>query len=59
MSEKTSIQDYYYNQRRIAERYGVTDNHAGCYVTHYYSEICTKCKHSGKCYNIHEEEKRG
>ena len=57
MSKDVSTPDYYYLQTRLACKYNIADNHAGCYITHYYCDLCKNCKYSGKCYNIHEEEK--
>lgn len=59
MSQKLSIQDYYYQQKRIAETYDVNDHHAGCYISHYPDEdLCGKCKHANRCVEIHRQEKQ-
>ena len=57
MANKLSIQEYYYQQRRIAETYGVSDNHAGCYVCKYPGHaVCFKCRDAEKCQEILEKE---
>lgn len=59
MSEKMSMPDYYYNQRRIAEKYGIADHHAGCYIYHRAEErVCVKCPYKQKCREILEEEEK-
>ena len=58
MAEKMSIQDYYYQQRRIANAYDISDNQAGCYVTHYPDEqLCGECKYLKSCISIYNEER--
>lgn len=58
MSQKLSIQDYYYQQKRIAETYNVNDHHAGCYISHYPDErVCARCIHVKKCMKIRQQEK--
>ena len=58
MSEKLSIQDYYYQQKRIAETYNISDSHAGCYITHYPNiNLCGMCKKAELCRGIHKQEK--
>ena len=58
MSQKLSIQDYYYQQKRIAETYDVNDHHAGCYVSHYPDErVCGRCAHLKKCLEIWNKER--
>ena len=57
MANKLSIQEYYYQQRRIAETYGVSDNLAGCYVCRYPDEdLCGQCKCLKTCIKIFEQE---
>lgn len=57
MANKLSIQEYYYQQRRIAETYGIHDNHAGCYIAHYPNEdLCGQCKHVKSCMKIRQQE---
>lgn len=57
MSKDISTPDYYYLQTRLACKYDISDNHAGCYITHYHSGVCLKCRRAGECYNIHENER--
>lgn len=57
MANKLSIQEYYYQQRRIADTYGVSDNLAGCYVCRYPNEdLCGQCKYVKNCMKIRQQE---
>ena len=58
MSQKLSIQEYYYQQKRIAETYDVNDHHAGCYISHYPDErVCARCAHLKKCIEIWNKDR--
>ena len=57
MSQKLSIQDYYYQQKRIAETEGISENHAGCFITYYPNlDLCGKCPRCGGCGLIFKHE---
>lgn len=57
MNKEVSIPDYYTNQRRIADRYGVQDHLAGCYIYHFPgSRVCVKCPYVHTCEKIFEQE---
>lgn len=57
MSKDISTPDYYYLQTRVACKYDISDNHAGCYIMHYpQSDICARCKIAQKCKEIFEKE---
>ena len=59
MTNKLSIQDYYYQQRRVADTYDISDSHAGCYITHFpSSKICGRCNHAHKCKEISAKESK-
>lgn len=59
MSKDISIPDYYTNQRRLADTYGIADHHAGCYIYHFPgSQVCVKCPYNKKCTEILEKEKK-
>lgn len=58
MQRNISTPDYYANQRKIADTYGVNDNLAGCHVCHYPdSDLCGRCKKVKICQGIYEQEK--
>lgn len=57
MSKDISTPEYYAEQRRIADTYKVSDNHAGCYITHFpASRVCVRCPHARTCEEICEKE---
>ena len=59
MSKDISTPEYYIQQRIIAETYGITDNHAGCYITHYPCDLCVDCPKAARCIGIRESERDG
>ena len=58
MGHKMSMPDFYYRQRDIAHRYGISDMHSGCHVGQYPNErLCPNCKKLATCKAMYEREK--
>lgn len=58
MGRQYSLPDYYAEMYRLAGTYGISDNHAGCYICQYPNgRLCDKCRHRETCDEICEKEK--
>ena len=57
MNKDISISEYYAEQRRIADTYDISDNHAGCYVCKFPTPwLCAQCPRGEECEEIFKKE---